>query len=238
MTGNFELSLLLIALLPPIASAVWFYRSDRNREPIGAVIKAFLAGVIVPLPVLFLVSLFQVFDPELGGPWALGAYTAFMFAAIPEEVCKYGFLRRHIRGPHCDEPMDGVVYGAVVSLGFAALENVLYVLQNGAQTGVLRAFTAVPMHASVGALMGLALSLEKTRGPGPGRGLRAALFLPIVVHGLYDWPLMAISMTDEALRTPIELIGGLALAFGTLIWVVLHVRSKVRGLEAAQHRGY
>jgi RsiW-degrading membrane proteinase PrsW (M82 family) len=235
---TFDPSHLLIALLPPIASAVWFYRSDRNREPVGAVVKAFLAGVIVPFPVLLLVDLFRAFDPGLESPWALGAYAAFMFAAIPEELCKFWFLRRHIRGPHCDEPMDGVVYGAVVSLGFAALENVLYVLQHGAQTGVLRAFTAVPMHASVGALMGLALSLEKTRGPGPGRGLVPALFLPIMVHGLYDWPLMAISMADEAQRSPTELLLGLVLAFGTLAWVVMHVRSKVRGLEAAQHRGY
>jgi len=235
---SFELSHLLIALLPPIASAVWFYRSDRNREPVGAVVKAFLAGVVVPIPVLLLVGMVRAYDPGLESPWALGAYTAFIFAAIPEELCKFWFLRRHIRGPHCNEPMDGVVYGALVSLGFAALENVLYVSQSGAQTGLLRAFTAVPMHASVGALMGLALALEKTQGPGPGRGLMPALVIPIGIHGVYDWPLMAISMSDAAQRSSLELFFGLALAFGTLALAVAKVRSKVRALEAAQRGGH
>jgi RsiW-degrading membrane proteinase PrsW (M82 family) len=184
-----------------------------------------------------LVGMFKAYDPGLTDPWALGAYAAFMFAAIPEELCKFWFLRRHIRGPHCDEPMDGVVYGAIVSLGFAALENLLYVSQAGFQTGLLRAFTAVPMHASVGALMGLALSLEKIRGPGPGRGLMPALGVPILVHGLYDWPLMALSMTDATAQSAGTPTFGLGLAFGTLAWVVWRVRAEVRALERSQGVG-
>ena len=74
---------------------------------------------------------------------------------IPEETFKYLVLTRYsARHRAFDEPMDGIVYGAVASLGFAALENLLYVGSGDLGTAVARAATAVPGHAFTGAIMG------------------------------------------------------------------------------------
>lgn len=227
-----DLALLAVAVGPPIASAVWFYRRDREREPLGAVVRAFFAGMLVVVAVLVTVGPVAWLRVELGHPWLRGLYSAFALAAIPEELAKYLFLRRHIRSRHCDEPMDGLLYGALVSLGFAAAENVLYVLQGGLMTGVFRAFTAVPMHASCGALMGLALARAKVHGPGPGRGLLPALAVPIVVHGLYDWPLLSV---HERLDVPgDEALAAFAFSLCVLAWSVVRVRRDSAALRAMQ----
>lgn len=225
-------TLVAVAIGPPIASAVWFYRRDREREPLGAVVRAFCAGLLVVATVLFAVGRFAQMDVDLGHPWLHGAYSAFLLAAIPEELAKYLFLRRHIRSHHCDEPMDGLVYGALVSLGFAAVENVFYVLQCGVWNGVFRAFTAVPMHASCGALMGLALARGKLQGAGPGRGLLPALAVPIVIHGLYDWPLLALEHGPSA--QPGEALSAVAMSLVVLVWSVLRVRRHSAALRAMQ----
>ena len=76
-------------------------------------------------------------------------------AAIPEEFVKLAILVGYNMRHHAfDEPMDGIVYGVVASLGFATLENMLFVFEGGISVAVSRAFTAVPLHAFVGAIMG------------------------------------------------------------------------------------
>lgn len=216
-------ALLAVSIGPPVASAAWFYLRDREREPLGAVVWAFLAGAIVVAVAVFAVVPLARLGVPFAHPWAHGAYVAFALAAIPEELAKYLFLRRHIRSHHCDEPMDGMVYGALVSLGFAAAENVLYVLQGGLHVGFWRAFTAVPLHASCGALMGLALASAKLLGPGPGRGLWPALAVPVLIHGLYDWPLMALARRGEPAYA--ESLGGTIANLSVLALAIVWVRT-------------
>ena len=98
---------------------------------------------------------------------------AVLGAAIPEELFKFLVLRWYVwRKPHFDEPLDGVVYGATASLGFATLENILYVGSHGLEMAVLRALTAVPGHAFTGVVMGAFLG--RARFAEAGAALRAA----------------------------------------------------------------
>jgi RsiW-degrading membrane proteinase PrsW (M82 family) len=60
-----------------------------------------------------------------------------------------------------NEPFDGIVYAVIVSMGFATIENIIYVFQYGFATGILRLFTAVPAHAAFGILMGYFLGKAK-----------------------------------------------------------------------------
>lgn len=228
-------ALLAVSIGPPVASAAWFYLRDREREPLGAVVWAFLAGVVVVVVAVMAALPLARLGVPFAHPWAHGAYVAFALAAIPEELAKYLFLRRHIRSHHCDEPMDGMVYGALVSLGFAAAENVLYVLKGGLSVGLVRAFTAVPLHASCGALMGLALAGRKLLGPGPGRGLLPALVVPILIHGLYDWPLMALSRRGEPDHAE-ALVGTLG-NFAVLVVAIVAVRRHSARLRNHQDSG-
>jgi RsiW-degrading membrane proteinase PrsW (M82 family) len=85
-----------------------------------------------------------------------------------------------------NEPFDGIVYSLTVSLGFAGLENILYVLDGGVETAVLRMFTAVPAHASFGVLMGYFLGKAKFEHK-KGHYAIYALAVATLFHGAYDY---------------------------------------------------
>ncbi|MDP8222447.1 MAG: PrsW family glutamic-type intramembrane protease [Candidatus Lernaella stagnicola] len=194
----------LAAALVPALFLVWFfYRADLRPEPPKVIWITFFLGVAstfavlaVLLPVKYLFGDFE----DLANPLWGSVGEAFCSAAIPEELLKFCvlffFAARHRA---FDEPMDGIVYGATASLGFAALENVLYTLSGGMVVAIMRALTAVPAHACFGAVMGYYLGQAKFRsGASRFYFLPAALIWPIVLHGLYDFPLMLANRIDSA----------------------------------------
>ena len=118
---------------------------------------------------------------------------SFAVAALCEELVKYFFLRRTTwRSAAFDFQFDGIVYGVSVSLGFAALENVLYVLQSGMSTALLRAVTSVPGHAIFGVFMGYFYGYAK-RAEVMGNASEArdylalSVLVPLLLHGVYDF---------------------------------------------------
>lgn len=190
----------LAALIPSLL-LVWFFRSrDAHPEPAGAIWGTFFLGVLSIVPTLFVALPAALFVASLKlSPWAHGLADAFLSAALPEEALKLAVLWFYAaRHRAFDEPMDGVVYGVMASLGFATLENVLYVAQGGLGLAAIRALTAVPMHACCGALMGYHVGRVKfPRGPSGGSSLLAAYALPVLFHGLYDAPLLALKALGE-----------------------------------------
>jgi RsiW-degrading membrane proteinase PrsW (M82 family) len=127
-----------------------------------------------------------------GGKVVKAFYTAFVVAGFSEELFKYLALYLVIwRSKAFNEQFDGIVYAVFVSLGFAAVENAMYVTSHGYPTALIRAFTAVPAHAIFGITMGyyfgIARRYEELRKP----YLRRAFWVPILLHGLYDFILMA-----------------------------------------------
>jgi hypothetical protein len=135
---------------------------------------------------------------HISNPYVAGLADAFITAAIPEELFKfvviYFYARRH---PEFDEPMDGVVYGVATGLGFATLENILYVSDGGIGVAILRAFTAVPCHAFAGAIMGFYVGQSKFRPQERGKLVVASLLWPILLHGVYDFPLLTLKAMSE-----------------------------------------
>jgi hypothetical protein len=133
--------------------------------------------------------------------------------------------------------MDGVVYGTAASLGFAALENILYVSEGGFGLAVMRAVTAVPGHALLGVIMGFYVGRARFDPERRRRWLRLALVIPILLHGLYDFPLISLrAMT----RIPVEPTGAMALlgwmAILVLVVEVVWALRLLRRLRAAQLR--
>ena len=123
-----------------------------------------------------------------------------MGAAIPEEIAKFMivwfYIRRH---PACDSAGDLFCGSVLVGIGFALLENLLYVFDAGPvwlQTGLMRAVLAVPGHTIDGMMMGVFLAWWWRRAISPGLAIVLALFLPIMAHGLYDFPLMGLEAID------------------------------------------
>ena len=150
------LFLLAIATAPGVAIGLYIYLKDKHeREPIGLLIKAFMYGMLSTL-LTFIISIpissmIPIDEQDIGEQ----AIHAFLLVALIEEFSKFVFLRGVLyRNKNFNEPFDGIVYSVMVGMGFATLENILYVSDGGVGTAILRMFTAVPAHASFAILMG------------------------------------------------------------------------------------
>lgn len=186
--------LMTLALLPGILIIIFIFRKDKiEREPVSLIVKLVLFGVLSCIPAIFL----ELFISELGPVYAEGTltyalYEAFVIAALCEEICKYVFLRLGSwRHKAFDYRFDGIVYGVSVAVGFALLENILYVMEGGFYTALMRAFLAVPLHAFCGLFMGVAYGAAKRDSIEGNRAKQRkatfmALFVPIMIHGIYD----------------------------------------------------
>ena len=194
--------ILLTALLPIALLVYYIYHKDKKSpEPTGQLVKAFFYGIL-SVPLSFCMStplgLIGVFPTEVTS--ILGSVsTAFFGAAIPEEIAKFIMLWLLLRkNPYFDEKMDGIVYAVFVSLGFAALENIMYIFSNEEaylSVGIARAIFAVPGHFCFGILMGYYYSLAKFYPKTPTKNKVLILAAPIIVHGLYDSILFIINVT-------------------------------------------
>ena len=169
---------LLLALglsaLPAGGLLFYFYRRDKARpEPLGLVGKSVLFGFLAVAPAAGIeILLGSVLPPLRGLPGAL--VEAFLVAGLVEESVKLFFVKRYLfRRPEFDERADGIVYAICVSLGFAFVEDFLY---GYADLGVLllRAFTAVPLHAVASGVMGYYVGIEKIEGRRHPAACRAA----------------------------------------------------------------
>ena len=119
------------------------------------------------------------------------AYNAFLVAGTTEEVFKFLALYLLIwKSPSFNEQFDGIVYAVFVSLGFAAVENVMYVLESGYETAAIRAITAVPAHAIFGITMGYYFGIAHRYNEIRKSHIRKAIGVPILLHGIYDFILM------------------------------------------------
>jgi RsiW-degrading membrane proteinase PrsW (M82 family) len=125
------------------------------------------------------------------GRVAEAAYHAFVVAGFTEELFKFLALYLLIwKSPSFNEKFDGIVYAVFVSLGFAGVENVIYVMEGGMQVAVTRAITAVPAHAIFGVTMGYYMGIAHMYRELKGKYLGRALLVPIILHGIYDFILM------------------------------------------------
>ncbi|MBO9565915.1 MAG: PrsW family intramembrane metalloprotease [Niastella sp.] len=185
------LSLLALSLAPGIAIIFYIYSKDKyDREPFENLFISFLLGVVCTVPA----SLIQRgLQPELDrfvSPYSITYYFlwAFILVAFSEEGCKYLALRLYsYRQKAFNEPFDGIVYSVMVSMGFATLENVLYVFQHGFTTGILRMFLSVPAHACFGVLMGYHTGLAKFDPVKAPVHLWKGVLLAVFFHGSYDF---------------------------------------------------
>lgn len=198
--GNYLI--LLTALLPVAILVYYIYHKDKESpEPTGQLVKAFFYGVLsafVSLGISVPLGLIGLYSNE--PTTILGSIgTAFFGAAIPEEVAKFFMLWLFLRkNPYFDEKMDGIVYAVCVSLGFAALENIMYLFTNAdsyLSVGIVRAIFAVPGHFCFGILMGYYYSPAKFYPKTPKKNKALILAAPIIVHGLYDSILFIINVT-------------------------------------------
>ena len=182
---------LLITILPSLLIILFFVKSDRFPEPTRQIIKIFMYGLFLCIPAFLI-------NTELGNLYAnMGISEAlissFLSAAPVEEVLKFTVLYSLVyKMKDFNEPIDGIVYGVTVSLGFATLENIYYVYflsdyfdTTSQSLAVLRSFSAIPAHGIFGATMGyffMKYTFIKKQN-----NLALCMIVPILLHGAYNY---------------------------------------------------
>jgi RsiW-degrading membrane proteinase PrsW (M82 family) len=187
------LVLLLIALAPCIFLLWYFYHRDKYEpEPKKMIIKIFLLGAVMVIPAgIIEIIIMSGFEAITGGILYIFIISFFVIAPT-EELFKYVVVKHSVyKSIEFDEVMDGIVYTVSASLGFATIENIIYVLQHGIGTGIARAFLAVPGHAFFGAVMGYYIGLAKFNASQEKSLLTRGIICAILLHGLYDFLILA-----------------------------------------------
>jgi RsiW-degrading membrane proteinase PrsW (M82 family) len=186
-----SMGIFLSAIAPVFIIALYIYFRDKyEKEPLLLLAKALAFGMLTVIPILFVERFLMGIMPPLGRVGS-AAYQAFIVAGGTEELLKFLALYLLIwKSPNFNEQFDGIVYAVYVSLGFAAVENVMYVMDGGFETAALRALTAVPAHAIFGITMGYFFGIARRYEELRKGYLRRALLIPIVIHGIYDFILM------------------------------------------------
>jgi RsiW-degrading membrane proteinase PrsW (M82 family) len=173
------LGLLLLAIAPAVFLFVYIYSKDRYEpEPLTLVLWVFFLGALTTLPA----GLIEYPFPE-------GVISSALVAPIVEEGLKFLVVWKAVyRRPEFNEPMDGIVYAAAASLGFATVENIFYVLDGGLTVGILRAFLSVPGHVIFSCIWGAALGFAKFR-PEAERPkiIITGLLAGMLLHGFFNF---------------------------------------------------
>jgi len=186
------LKLLILAIAPVIIILVYVYIRDKyEKEPLSLLLKALVAGALTPIPIVLVNLWLEGYKVHFEGLQQVG-YIAFVVAGFVEELFKFAALYLLIWSHReFNEKFDGIVYAVFISLGFALVENIMYVYRYGETTGYMRAFTAVPAHALFGVTMGYFFSLAKFGIGNRTLNFLKALFFPVLLHGIYDFILMS-----------------------------------------------
>ncbi|MGQ9708614.1 MAG: PrsW family intramembrane metalloprotease [bacterium] len=216
------IGLLILAVVPGLALLLFFYYRDRHkREPFWPIFIALVLGAFVLLPAAATSTLLQRLTGWFSQkPGLIRIFLgSFFIAGLVEEGWKFFVVRFYCyHRPEFDEPYDGIMYSTAVALGFATVENILYVFSpsvlGALRTGLLRALMAVPSHAFYGVLMGYFLGEAKFARTTTEANILAliGLALAITAHGIYDF--LVIALPHHPL-----LIGSL-IVFSLLVWVV------------------
>ncbi len=183
---------LIVSLVPVFLILYYVYRKDKfEKEPLRLLIYAFVLGMLASLPVI--VAELTLSDRMTASSrFSKAAYVAFVVAALTEEFVKFAILYYFLwKKKEFNERYDGIVYAVFISLGFAAVENIMYVYQHGIATGLYRAITAVPAHALFAVSMGYYFGIAKFDKEKRKTYFVLALFVPVLWHGIYDFLLMS-----------------------------------------------
>ncbi len=257
MMNNYML--IATALLPAFALCGYIYKKDRSeKEPISLLIMLFAAGVFCCFPasviesflIDFIESFFTFHKKNDGTIYmATNAFYIYNFlkyfigVALVEELVKWVALVKISKtNKNFNSLFDGMIYAIFVSLGFAALENVLYVLEHGWYVALLRAFFSVPGHMFFAVMMGYhysfwnildkAADMEKTlvkegtipRVTTPFKATLSkinSLFIPVIAHGFYDFCCTINSLLANATF------------YAFVIFLYIHCFKKIKKMSAA-----
>ena len=182
--------LLIASIAPAFIIMYIIYRYDTVKEPISMLVKAFFGGVLSI--VITLIITYPIAHIELNSGVMKSFFDAFFKAGIPEELSKWIIFYWLIRkAKDFDQYYDGILYAIFISMGFALVENIMYVYSYGMVTAIVRSIISVPGHMLFAVPMGYYLSLSRFETGSTARfHVFLSLAIPILLHGTFDFILM------------------------------------------------
>lgn len=206
------LAILSAGIAPVFALLSYFYLKDRFSEPFSLVVKTFISGAALVFPIMFI-------------QYALHAENfsdsnfiqSFLLIGLSEEFFKW-FIFIYVIYNHTefDAHYDGIIYAVSISLGFATVENILYLITNGIEYAFSRALFPVSSHALFGVIMGYYFGKAKVNKNYKKWNVTLAFILPFLLHGSYNFILKTVTSDWLVLLTP----------FMIILWVVCLNRMK------------
>ena len=186
---------LLITIVPSIIILLFFFLSDKFKEPKGTIALVFFLGILICLPAGIL-NYFVYQNFNNGTETIEKLLGSFLGPAWTEELLKLFILYAIVlKRNEFNEPMDGIVYGVAVSLGFATYENYDYVYRlalewkeyglTSRNIAIWRSYSALPMHGLNGCLMGFYLGKYVFKGD--KKFLGYSFLIPFLIHGIYNY---------------------------------------------------
>lgn len=219
-----------LALAPGIAICLYiFYTDVHNREPRLNLIVSFILGCLAIIPAIIFE---RAFNWTIDGSLVGVAIFSFAVVAFSEEFSKYLGLRLYaFPKKSFDEPLDGIVYSVMVSMGFATLENIFYVVSfaqygRGLEVGLQRMFLSVPAHASFAVMMGYYVGKAKFEPAKRFRWMLTGVLLAVFFHGTYDFFLFIPRYSNMSYQVSEALLA--ACAIGSYIVCLILSRKLIR----------
>lgn len=173
------------AIAPGLALLSYFYlRNQMSTEPRKTLLQSFIYGAIITFPIMFIQ---YVMNEE--GILSNVYCSEVLFSSSIEEFFKwiviFALIYNHVE---FDDPYDGLLYGASTSLGFATVENVIYLFTFGIDTAFIRAILPVSSHALFGVVMGYYFGKSKfAKNNKKTEYLFISLIIPIFLHIIYNF---------------------------------------------------
>jgi len=210
--------ILLLSLLPSLLICIYIYFRDvREKEPFKLLLKAFFFGMLSVACTLFIHVVLNLAGLEYNNNAFM---SAFVEAAIIEECSKFFLLLCLIwKNSEFNERFDGIVYAVFVSMGFAFVENALYIFDDTSSyipTFIARLLFATPAHFLFAVSMGYFVSVAKFNPIKKKRNLVYALLSAILLHGVYDYLLMYADASSNTLVSLILMV--LFFIFDIFMW--------------------
>ncbi|MFC4387680.1 glutamic-type intramembrane protease PrsW [Gracilibacillus marinus] len=184
------ITLISAGLAPAFALLSFFYlRDEYELEPIFAIFRTFIYGALLVFPIMFIQFAFT--EENILQSDFLKSY--IIYGTFEEFFKWFIFLFTTYKYSKFSNVYDGIVYGVSISLGFATVENLLYLFAHGIEYAITRALFPVSSHAIFGVIMGYYMGRAKFKSKKSGYHLFIALIIPVFLHGTYDFILVTVT---------------------------------------------
>ena len=198
-----------LSIIPSIIWLAFFLREDRQPEPKKTILKVFVIGMFSTIPVIILSLIIALILRGLGVPTPIISFVGIVFvAAVVEEIAKYLVVKRSVfDSSDLDEPSDLMIYAITAALGFATIENIVFLfpgrealfgltpeffVQGLIAGSIIRFFSGTFLHALASGIMGYFLALSIMRIEYRKALVWTGLAIAILLHGLYNFSIISV----------------------------------------------